>query len=281
MRTWLFMWIGVAVSTFAHGSSDGLVEARLISSASSAAPGARITVGVQLLPSDGWKLYWINPGDSGLPPSVEWDLPEGVIAGAIQWPAPRRFIVEGLAVFGYAGEVILPVELSFTQDLSPTGNPLMIRARVDWLVCRDACVPGESHVSLQLRRSDRVIADAEGTRMIHNAAQLLPQPAPHDAASANIEGDGVRLTFQIPENQPQTKPDEVYFFPEDEAWMDASAPQPWTIRDKLWSGFAPRAANARLPERVRGVLRAGELAWRLDVPVISPGDPSTKQEGDP
>jgi DsbC/DsbD-like thiol-disulfide interchange protein len=39
---------------------------------------------------DGWHIYWQNPGDSGEPPRIKWQLPSGVTATALEWPTPMR-----------------------------------------------------------------------------------------------------------------------------------------------------------------------------------------------
>jgi len=38
----------------------------------------------------GWHVYWLNPGDAGLPPHARWTLPAGISAGPLQFPAPKR-----------------------------------------------------------------------------------------------------------------------------------------------------------------------------------------------
>src|SRR5215469_1213783 len=36
-----------------------------------------ILLGVHFTLEKGWHIYWINPGDSGQPPSFKWILPPG------------------------------------------------------------------------------------------------------------------------------------------------------------------------------------------------------------
>lgn len=266
MRLGGHILVGTAIAA-ASAADDTLVTARLIADAASVSPGSQITIGVELAPQPGWKLYWINPGDSGLPPSVEWTLPEGVTAGPIQWPAPRLFRAEGQAIYGYSERVILPVQLTIASDAPAPGHPLLIRARVDWLACREACVPGGSDLALKLAWGDRVVPDAEGARRIQDARRHLPQTAPPGAATAHAEEGGVRINFRTPEGADPAQADTVHFFPESGEWMDASAPQTWVFRDGAWSGRARRAENARVPDRIHGILRIGGNAWDIRAPV--------------
>src|SRR5580700_6467224 len=66
------------------------VKAELVPEAQSIAPGQRLWVDLHLTMAPGWHTYWRNPGDSGLPTEIAWQLPAGFTAGAIAWPVPER-----------------------------------------------------------------------------------------------------------------------------------------------------------------------------------------------
>src|SRR6202521_1913436 len=72
------------------------VAARLVPEAGSVAPGGTLWVDLHLDIAPGWHTYWRNPGDSGLPTEIAWNLPAGFSAGDIVWPVPEHFIVDGL-----------------------------------------------------------------------------------------------------------------------------------------------------------------------------------------
>jgi thiol:disulfide interchange protein DsbD len=63
-------------------------------------PGKTVWVGLQIAHQPQWHTYWQNPGDSGLPTRLEWELPAGVTAGDIAWPAPEKIAIGTLANFG-------------------------------------------------------------------------------------------------------------------------------------------------------------------------------------
>ncbi len=67
------------------------LKAELVSDHQDVRPGQSLKLALHFIPDDHWHTYWQNPGDSGLATSIEWDLPDGVEAGAIQWPAPWLF----------------------------------------------------------------------------------------------------------------------------------------------------------------------------------------------
>ena len=58
-----------------------------------AAPGESVTLIWRFELADDWHLYWTGRNDSGYPPLIELDLPEGWVAGGLQWPAPERYVV--------------------------------------------------------------------------------------------------------------------------------------------------------------------------------------------
>src|SRR3954469_3312524 len=74
-------WLGAA------GPSP--VKASLVAEVSSFTPGKPFLAGVRLQHDAGWHTYWKDPGDSGLPTTVAWNLPKGVTAGPLEWPEPQ------------------------------------------------------------------------------------------------------------------------------------------------------------------------------------------------
>src|SRR5690242_11830546 len=62
------------------------LTAQMTSLGPAIAPGGKQIVGLVLTLEDGWHVYWINAGDSGEPPQIDWTLPEGFKAGPMQFP---------------------------------------------------------------------------------------------------------------------------------------------------------------------------------------------------
>src|SRR5215475_2130090 len=77
------------------------VEAELVAARTAIVPGEPLTVALRLSMQKGWHTYWRNPGDSGLPTTLDWKLPAGVVAGPIQWPAPQVLAQGPLVNYGY------------------------------------------------------------------------------------------------------------------------------------------------------------------------------------
>src|SRR5262245_47726259 len=104
------------------------VEADLVSEASSNQPGARFTLGTRLTVRPGWHVYWINPGDAGVATTIDWRLPEGFTAGAIQWPQPDRLpALGGLVTYGYSNHVMLLTDVTAPSNLRD-GQTVVLRS---------------------------------------------------------------------------------------------------------------------------------------------------------
>jgi hypothetical protein len=84
------------------------VAVALISEAAGIEPGAALWVGLRQRIAPGWHTYWLNPGDSGEPPTIDWALPAGWRAGPIVWPLPERVPVGPLMSCGYSTRKAAP-----------------------------------------------------------------------------------------------------------------------------------------------------------------------------
>jgi len=91
------------------------VAARLVPEAATIMPGGTLWVDLHLDIAPGWHTYWRNPGDSGLPTEIAWELPAGFSAGEIAWPAPERFVVGTIGNYGYHGSTDLLVPTAYAK----------------------------------------------------------------------------------------------------------------------------------------------------------------------
>lgn len=115
----------------------------------SIAPGMDIRLGVRFDMEGEWHIYYKEPGDSGLPPTIDWQLPEGFTVGEVQWPPYKVHQEAGLSTNVYYDNVMLwaPVRVSDDVDI---GELVTLVADVKWLACREICIPGQGTVSLTL-----------------------------------------------------------------------------------------------------------------------------------
>ena len=164
------MLLGIALGSLAGGSGAGAsgeqrtgdrlkgfakaeahpVKAELIAEHASLQRRGTTRVGVLLDIEKGWHIYAQEPGDAGLPTKIAWSGPRGVTFGPLVWPAPRRFIDPGdIKTFGYSGAVVLFSNLTLSPKAKP-GEPVQVAAKVEWLACKEICLPGSAELELTL-----------------------------------------------------------------------------------------------------------------------------------
>src|SRR5689334_5801285 len=113
-------------------AASELVTPKLVADVSSVAPGRPFTVGVVMQLAPKWHVYWINPGDSGLVPAVEWKLPPGFAAGELQFPVPTKIdLPGGLVNYGYEDEVMLLATITPPKELT-AGASIPIDAKLTY-----------------------------------------------------------------------------------------------------------------------------------------------------
>lgn len=194
----------------------------LIAAAESAAAGADLWVAVRFQLEHGWHIYWQNPGDSGSAPTFAWQVPEGVRAGEVEWPAPSRIEVDTLINYGYEGEVVLPVPLRMAPGVR-AGEPITVGLGLKYLVCRDMCVSGRAALALALPLTPADVADlARWKSSIDEARARVPKPAPVSwKARAVSQPDVFVITVET-----GARESTGVFFPLVVSQVNDSAPQP-------------------------------------------------------
>src|SRR4249920_1276739 len=100
---------------------DAQSAVRLISARALNESGGRVfRAGVEIRLKDGWKTYWRYPGDSGVPPVLDFSKSQNVKAVTVLYPAPMRFSDgAGGNSIGYKGVVVLPLHVAPQDGRKP------------------------------------------------------------------------------------------------------------------------------------------------------------------
>jgi thiol:disulfide interchange protein DsbD len=220
----------VAAQTGAAVVRTDQVRAELLAHAPEGVkPGKPLWLGLQIQHAKDWHTYWKNPGDSGLPTTLEWKLPAGVTAGDIAWPTPKKFPIGHLANYGYEGTLLLPVPFTVSPDFK--GNELNIQLDAAWLVCRKECIPEEGSFTLRLPAGAATAANA---RAFDDAASRVPRAQP--TGDSHVAPSDKALAVQVAGLPPDWVGQTLEFFPETAAVIEPGAK--WTQR---WDGNTWRA----------------------------------------
>ncbi len=102
--------------------------------------------GIHVRLDPGWKTYWRNPGDAGLPPSFDWSGSVNLKSARVLWPAPQRFADPFGSSIGYHDEIVFPVMV----EAADASRPVDLSVAFDYAVCKDICVPAQAALRLML-----------------------------------------------------------------------------------------------------------------------------------
>src|SRR5947208_2610163 len=208
-----------------------LVAVELLSETGSVRPGETFWIALRQQITPGWHTYWgVNPGDAGEPTRIEWALPVGFTAGEISWPYPSR-IPAGIAMsYGYEAEVVLPIPVTVSQDVTP-GTTVTLRGQASWLVCEKICIPEEAPVALSLPVvADTPRPDPVGAPLIGAARRRLPVPSPWSASVCAAPATAT-LTVATGDLAPE-RVAEVWFYPAKWGAIEHAGPQRVSLTPK-------------------------------------------------
>jgi DsbC/DsbD-like thiol-disulfide interchange protein len=254
-----------------HGTLELIAENEWITA------GHPFNVALRFELENGWHVYWINPGDSGEPPRVTWDLPAGIKAGAIEWPAPRRLGTATIVDYGYEDAVTLIVPMRTDATLS-LRDPAQISANVKVLVCREMCIPGKAQVSLALPvKSQPPPANSQSTHFFAEARKAWPRPAPASwKFSIAQTNDSFLLTANLGH-----KITNAIFLPLAESQVSNAAPQTLVPTATGFTLTLRKSDQLLKPiARLKGILvLSGEQPYSIDVPIAKSTKASAKGSG--
>lgn len=229
-------------------------RARLISGGTI---GETWLAGIEITLDPGYKTYWRNPGESGLPPRFDWSGSRNVAAIDLRWPAPSRHEDAAGIAHVYSEKVIFPV---LVKPADPT-KPVELAVAAEYGVCKEICIPARTELKASLSAVD-------GHRTaIEAALARVPQPQALGSAGdlsilsvipVSQDKPGLSVTVRAPAG---TTPELFAEGPDD--WYVSTSPLQdgqlftVTVEDK------PKDAVGPVPLRL--TLVAGERAIETEV----------------
>ncbi len=178
---------GAASSSPWVASTDSKV--RLVSGTVDLDGSPTLVAGVQLRMEPGWKTYWRNPGDSGVPPVFDWAGSKNLKHAEPLYPAPHRFAEANGTAIGYDDEVVFPVKLTPERE----GEPIELKLAFAYGLCKNLCVPNEASLGLALAPG----AGKGDAALIENFLARVPKPA-HDGVLPQVAGVEAKLDGDAP-----------------------------------------------------------------------------------
>lgn len=194
------------------------VNIELFAEEDSIQAGRPFWVALRLAIDEHWHIYWKNPGEVGIATTVEWNLPEGFHAGTIEWPFPKRLVLDDFIGYGYEGEVYLLAQI-IPPAIFSNDAKLTLGAQIKWVVCSDSqCQPGEKEISIELPKTINVPKQNQQV-MTHFTEARAKLPQKNWTIRAERKSPLIELTLQPPLNFTNDMT-QVYFCPENHQLID-------------------------------------------------------------
>lgn len=247
---------------------DVMIRTSLVAESARPAAGEQTTLAVVMQPQDGWHGYWKQPGNVGLAPQFDWQLPDGVTAGEPAYPVPETLLIDNLMNHVYEHPYAILVPLNVPDHLND-GTTIPVRVDLQYLACReDACIPERASLSTDLTVGDGATSTRRQSDFDH-WREALPRPLGARATYAHID-DRIRISIPLPAS---VELDQPHLFVASDGAVDPAAKQDFRRQgDEL---IVETAAGETSPEPLEAVvtLAGGTgLAFQADVgSVPAPG----------
>jgi thiol:disulfide interchange protein len=254
------------------------VAVSLIAETRSIVPGRSFHVALRQQIESGWHTYWLNPGDAGLPTTIDWSLPRDFKSGPILWPRPERIAYGPVVDYGYEDEVLLPVDIDVPSTVA-LGSNVVVTAHASWLVCSDTCIPEDADLSISVPVAAETEPDPDWAERLASARAQLPLPNPFPtAASATAESIVLHIAMGNAE-----KLRDVLFFPIDRDVIDNDAPQTPVAESGGLTLTLRRDVTRPAPAALNGLLVFHDSATQTDtgrqaIAISSPIKPATAND---
>ncbi|TXR48095.1 hypothetical protein FVA77_16200 [Phyllobacterium endophyticum] len=156
------------------------------------APEMRGAIEIQLDP--GWKTYWREPGDAGVPPELDLAGSTNIKSYVLLFPTPHRFEEGSTRWAGYKKPVSLPV----TFTLIDPGKPAYLKGHAFLGICETICIPVKAEFDFAVDNTRET--NALTRTLIDSAFEQLPgeASATFGALNAIRQDDRVRITVALP-----------------------------------------------------------------------------------
>lgn len=186
---------------------------RLVTSGSPAADGT-LRAALQIDVAPGWKTYWRDPGDAGVPPQITFPPASSITTAEIGFPLPKRFDDGATHWAGYEW----PISLALTLHTAPGQLPEPLEADVFLGLCQSICIPVQAKLTLDASHNADDMFDRATVSAAFDSVPALASDS-FGVSSAHIEGDTLIVETAVPSSAEGTlflAGDGIYQFGEPE-----------------------------------------------------------------
>jgi DsbC/DsbD-like thiol-disulfide interchange protein len=224
-------------------------QARLIA-------GGGDLAGFEIALAPGAITYWRDPGDAGLPPTLDFSASDNVASVEPEFPAPKRIKeADGGEAFGYDGGVVFPLRIK-PRDST---KPMTLKLNADFAVCEKVCLPAKAHLELKLPSPP----GSPHAGAIDSALAAVPRAvAPKDFGALEALGADSWLICSPHEDGP---PRDLFVEAPEGWWLRTALAQADGGRDCFTLTIGDKPKDAALPVALRLTLTGGAGATETTI----------------
>ena len=137
-------------------------------------PGDSFEIAFLLTHEPDWHTYWLNPGDVGAPTTINWKPSDEVQFDRCIWPTPHVFDSMGFVSYGFESQLLLK-QTCVVSSQAKVGEVLNIQGQVNWVACKETCVPGSFEIDIPLDVSEQSILRPEYNAFLDQASDSFPE----------------------------------------------------------------------------------------------------------
>jgi DsbC/DsbD-like thiol-disulfide interchange protein len=219
-------------------------QARLIA-------GGADLAGFEIALAPGTITYWRDPGDAGLPPTLDFSASDNIASVEPEFPAPKRIKeADGGEAFGYDGGVVFPLRIKPGDP----AKPMTLKLNADFAVCEKVCLPAKAHLELKLPSPP----GSPHAGAIDSALAAVPRAvAPKDFGALEALGvDSWRLCSPHEDGPPR----DLFVEAPEGWWLKTALAQADGARDCFTLTIGDKPKDAALPVALRLTLTGGAEA---------------------
>jgi thiol:disulfide interchange protein/DsbC/DsbD-like thiol-disulfide interchange protein len=203
-------------------------KTEIIAETNGFAPGETVWFAVRQQVRENWHVFWVNPGDAGIPLSLKWTLPEGYSTGDILHAAPEFIPVGPLASYAHEGVPVFLVSVTAPPSAAP-GDVVNVVIDATWQTCEEICVPEDGRFEFEMPVVASLELRSENVALFDAARRALPPLHQGAAQFARVE-----QSYELRINDwRETEAQEIFFFPEAEGLTTPAAKQSAVIDDNV------------------------------------------------
>lgn len=139
-----------------------------------------------------WHTYYPGRNDTGMGTTVTIDPVEGLTFAEPVFETPERYLAPG-NILDHVYHGTAHIYIPYKADPTLAGESRTVTVSLDFLVCKDLCLPGSSTASVDLN-----FATEPKARGRDNAQRAIALKLPRPLARSAITTDNDEVTFTLP-----------------------------------------------------------------------------------